>query len=85
MNYEEFVARSDELAPILFEHVQLPWDDSFLQLSRKNSRIRTASYAQARQSVNQSGLKKWQPYEAHFAPHRELFARALENYSDFIA
>lgn len=72
-HYEELIANPRTGAKNLVEFCDLEWDDGFLDTTRVDRPIQTASFWQARQPINASSVGKWRRYESFLSS----FARAL--------
>ena len=70
LDYERLIARPEEEARRLIAHCGLEWTESFLDTTRVDRPIRTASFWQARQPINASSVGKWRRYESELADLR---------------
>jgi tetratricopeptide (TPR) repeat protein len=67
LNYERLIAHPEEEARRLIVHCDLEWTETFLDTTRVDRPIRTASFWQARQPINASSVGKWRRYESELA------------------
>lgn len=70
LDYERLIAHPEEEARRLIAHCDLQWTDSFLDTTRVDRPIQTASFWQARQPINASSVGKWRRYENELAELR---------------
>jgi tetratricopeptide (TPR) repeat protein len=69
--YEDLVANTEGRARVLFDFLQLPWQDSllaFTERAKDKGVIKTPSYTQVVQPVNARAVGRWLAYEAYFTP-----------------
>ena len=69
--YEDLVADTEGRARVLFEFLQLPWQDSllaFTERAKDKGAIKTPSYQQVVEPVNARSIGRWHAYQRHFTP-----------------
>jgi Flp pilus assembly protein TadD len=76
VEYEETVADQRGMTERLLDFCGLPWDERCLEYYKTASTMHTSSYAQVRQPIYTSAVKRWQKYEQHLGPLKEALERA---------
>jgi tetratricopeptide (TPR) repeat protein len=67
--YEDLVADTEKQARLLFDFLQLPWQDellAFTERAKHKGAIKTPSYTQVIEKVNSRAVGRWQAYEKYF-------------------
>ncbi len=72
VDYEAMVADPEGVSRRLIDFCGLGWDDAVLDSGSGGGSVQTASKWQVRQPVYTSSLARWQHYEAHLGPLRDL-------------
>jgi hypothetical protein len=78
VDYEDLVARQEEVSRQLVAHCGLEWDDRCLDFHKSDRNVRTASLAQVRQPMYRTSVKRWKHFEPFLGPLRA----ALEGNED---
>lgn len=76
VNYESFVQDPEEQAARIFEHCGLEWNDEYLDHSRRDGLVATASATQVRDAINTHSVGRWKRYEEQLAQLHAQLARA---------
>jgi tetratricopeptide (TPR) repeat protein len=79
LSYEQLVEEPEPQARRMIEACGLDWDESVLEYSARQSVIKTASQAQARQPVYRSSRSRWRHYAAHIGELASLLAAYLDD------
>lgn len=69
-DYDVFVRSPKETLLPLFAFLGLEWHDACLDFHRQRNAVKTASYWQVRQPLQQEATGRWQHYSAHLRPLR---------------
>ena len=59
----------------ILDHCGLDWDDACMEFHTTDRGVRTPSRWQVRQRLYASSVGRWEHYERHLQPLRELLAR----------
>ena len=68
IQYEEFVADTENQSRSLLEWLGLEWQPQVLEFHKLQRSVRTMSKGQVHQGVYASAIKSWAPYADHLAP-----------------
>lgn len=71
IQYEQLVAKQEQVTRQMIEFIGLPWDDRCLTPQDTGKVIRTASIWQARQPVYKTSVQRWKNYEKYLGPLRD--------------
>lgn len=71
INYEQLVMSPAKTSKQVFDFIDLPWQEQYLQLANNKQASATASSSQVRGSIYQSSVELWRNYEKDLAPIRE--------------
>ena len=74
VQYEELVSNPEPVARQIFDYVELQWNSAYLDLTRVDRQINTASRWQVRQPINTASVERWRRYEKHLGPFAEALA-----------
>jgi tetratricopeptide (TPR) repeat protein len=69
--YEDLVADTEGRARVLFEFLDLPWQDdilAFTERAKAKGVIKTPSYTQVVEPVNARAIGRWQAYAPYYTP-----------------
>lgn len=75
VNYEQFVQDPETQAARVFEYCGLEWRPEYLDRSRRDGLVATASATQVRDAINTDAVGRWKRYERQLAP---LYAQLAE-------
>jgi tetratricopeptide (TPR) repeat protein len=77
-DYDAFVVDPRPNLATLLEFLSLPWDERCLEFHRLGNTVKTASYWQVRQPLNDRASGRWRHYEPYLGPLlRELEAAGV--------
>ena len=74
VQYEEVVADQRGMTEKILAHCGLDWDERCLAFHETDRAVRTASYAQVREPIYASAVKRWKAYAHHLKPLEEALA-----------
>ena len=74
LDYDALVKDPEPIAKALYAHVGLDWQPEYLDITKVDRSISTASRWQVRQPINTKSVERWRHYEGHLRP----FTDALE-------
>jgi len=72
VSYEDLILNSKPAVQRLLDFLGLTWDDRCLAPHTNPCAVDTASQWQVRQPIYQSSINRWQHYEQHLAPAKNL-------------
>lgn len=72
MRYEDLVADTEAQVRRMLDHLGLGWDARCLEFHRNTRVVATASRAQVRRPIYRDSIARWQRFETHLGPLREL-------------
>ncbi len=72
IRYEELVSNSEEVTRGMVEFCGLEWNEACIFPERNPKAVKTPSFWQVRQPVNQGSVEKWRRYEPWLGPLAEL-------------
>jgi tetratricopeptide (TPR) repeat protein len=76
VRYEDLIRNTETTARQALEFLGLPWDERCLSPHKNPGSVETASHWQVRQPIYQHALNRWQHYEKHLGPLKEILAAA---------
>ena len=68
VRYEEFVDRPEKVAERLFEYCGLQWKREYLDASRRDGPVATASATQIREAISDDSVGRWKRFERQLSP-----------------
>lgn len=68
IQYEEFVADPETLAPEVLEFCGLDWQPQCLEFYKNKNKVTTMSTQQVRQPIHAGSVEKWRRYEKYIEP-----------------
>ena len=80
INYDQLVTDTEIEIKKLIEWLGFKWNESYLSPNLSTRKIRTASFIQARSSINQRSLKGWKNYEDMLRPVIQNFKTYKNRY-----
>ena len=72
IQYEELVSDQNAVTRRIIEYCDLNWDDSCIRFYDADHITRTASYNQVRRKLYSSSVGKWEKYEKHLSPLKNI-------------
>jgi tetratricopeptide (TPR) repeat protein len=72
VDYEELIARTEEVGRRMAAFIGLDWDDACLRPECNRRPVKTASMWQARQPVYRTSVERWRRYEPWLGEFRQL-------------
>jgi tetratricopeptide (TPR) repeat protein len=73
VSYENLVQHPKKQVARIFEHCGLEWNDEYLDRSKRDGLVATASATQVRDAINTRSVDRWKRYEGRLAPlHAQL-------------
>jgi hypothetical protein len=80
--YEATVADLRPAVRRILDHCGLDWNDACMEFHTTDRGVRTPSRWQVRQQLYASSVGRWEHYEKHLQPLRELLAPTLTGNAD---
>ena len=78
VDYEDLVQDPEPVARRIYEFIGLDWKTEYLDVSKVDRQINTASRWQARQPINTSSVDRWRRYEKHLQPFVVALKSAID-------
>jgi len=72
VSYEDMVFNTEQLVRRTLDFLELEWDERCLAPHTNPCAIETSSHWQVRQPIYQHSTERWQHYERHLAPLKEM-------------
>ncbi len=79
VDYEALVQDPEPIARQIYDYVGLEWRSEYLDITKVDRQINTASRWQARQPINTSSVERWRRYEEHLKPFTEALGTAKDS------
>lgn len=76
VRYEALVENQELISRQILDFCGLEWDDRCLHFHQTSRMVRTASYAQVRQPLYKSSVRRYKNYEKHLDPLKEGLSRS---------
>lgn len=72
VQYEQLVARQEDVTRALLDHCGLPWDDACMQFHEAERAVQTSSNIQVRQPLYADSVERWKGREEYLGPLLDL-------------
>lgn len=75
VDYEDLVQDPEPVARGIYEYVGLDWQAQYIDVTKVDRQINTASRWQARQPINTSSVERWRRYEKQLQPFTDALGQ----------
>lgn len=79
VDYDALVRDPEPIAKKIYDYVGLDWQPEYLDITKVDRKISTASRWQARQPINTASVERWRRYEKHLQPFVDAMKQASKS------
>ncbi|MBX2848504.1 MAG: sulfotransferase [Acidiferrobacterales bacterium] len=80
IQYEELLDEPSRVAKQLFDYIEIPWQENYLDFHNHQGPVATASAMQVRQPIYRDAIKRWKRYEKQLTSVASILTAANINY-----
>lgn len=75
VSYEELATNTLECAKQIFDFCDLPWENSYAELTHSRVAVTTASVSQVRQPIYTTSIGKWKVFKKHLGEIQDILTK----------